>query len=284
MEQITKLVLAAIGAAAALGWVAAPATAASKRVIFSVDDGTSCKAFFNNDPGVKQLKLRRSSGQLTDGPHSDGTLKVDTDLGPNPVVTLSSASSSSSGFPTELVSWTSLPLSEGGSPTPVNALLFRLASTENMKVVYYPDALTVDSELIGFGKTITELSFCYGVGSGDIGYAPCALSESALGAACAGRDGTFFVRYDITALATGQRVKPELCACSGVTTEACVPDPTKPNSCGTTGGSETLLDLSTQSAVTTVGSPCRVTVCTSFFGRTICQQQTVTAPDPPCSP
>jgi hypothetical protein len=255
--------------------------------VFSVDDDTTCKKFFNNDPTIRQVKLRKSQGELTDGPHDDGVLFVSLDLGPNPVITLSSHSSSGpSGFPTQIVSWAS----EGALPKAVNALLVKLSSTDQAKVIFYPDAVTSDFEPISFSKTITELSFCYGAGAGEIGYAPCTLSMNALTAACPESSSEdpdkkiFFIRYDAAVLATGAAQRPELCACPGVATEACVPDPNKQNACASsTGEPQNLESLSTQSVLTTSGSPCRVTVCTSFFGRQICQQQTITSPAP-CTP
>ena len=283
MKSIVRVALM-LGAAAILaGGMSASSMAASKRVIFSVDDDATCKKFFNNDPFIKQLKLRKNNGELTDGPHTDGVLTVDTDFGPNASLTLSS-SSSSGGFPKELVSW----MSTGTPPKAVNAILLKLSNSESAKVVFYPDAVTSDSEPIGFDKTITELSFCYGAGSGDIGYAACTLPASALAAACPDSTGeastkrTFFIRYDAAVLANGGNQRPELCACPNVVTEACIPDPNKQNACAETNG-ETLESLSTQSVLTTSGSPCRVTVCTSFFGRQICQQQTITSPAP-CTP
>lgn len=281
MKAITRVALMAGAAAIFAGGMSASSMAAGKRVIFSVDDDTTCSKFFNNDPSIKQLKLRRNAGELTDGPHDNGVLFVDIDFGPNPALTLSS-SSSSSGFPTQIVSWTSV----GATPKAVNALLIKLASTDQAKVVFYPDAVTLDTELIGFGKTITELSFCYGAGAGEIGYAPCTLSAEAVASVCPAPTSTqriFFVRYDAAVLANGNTQRPELCACPGVITEACVPDPNKQNACASSSAGETLESLSTQSVLATSGSPCRVTVCTSFFGRQICQQQTITSPEP-CTP
>jgi hypothetical protein len=285
MKSIVRVAFM-LGAAAILaGGMSAPSAAAGKRVVFSVDDDATCKKFFNNDPFIKQLRLKRSSGELTDGTHTDGLLTVDTDFGPNPPITLSSSShSSSSGFPKELVKWTST----GSSPKAVNAVLVKLSSSDSAKVVFYPDAVTSDFEPIGFDKTISELSFCYGAGAGDIGYAACTLSTAALAAACPDSTDdestkrTFFIRYDAAVLANGGNLRPELCACPNVVSEACVPDPNKQNACAETNG-ETLESLSTQSVLTTSGSPCRVTVCTSFFGRQICQQQTITSPAP-CTP
>jgi hypothetical protein len=279
-----------LGAAAIIaGGMSAPSMAASKRVVFSVDDDTTCKKFFNNDPSIKQLKLRKSQGELTDGPHNDGVLFITLDLGPNPPVTLSGfgGGSGTSGFPTQIVEWAST----GSAPKAVNALLVKLSSSDQAKVIFYPDAVTADFEPISFPKTITELLFCYGAGAGEIGYAPCTLSESALAAVCPSSTESsepekkiFFIRYDAAVLATGGAQRPELCACPGVATEACVPDPNKQNACvASTGELQNLESLSTQSVLTTSGSPCRVTVCTSFFGRQICQQQTITSPAP-CTP
>jgi len=277
MKSIVRVAFLVGAAAIFAGGISTSSMAASKRVVFSVDDDATCKKFFNNDPSIKQLKLRKSHGELTDGSHSDGVLTVDTDFGPNAPLTLSSYGGSG-GFPTELVKWTST----GTVPKAVNAVLVKLASSESAKVVFYPDAVTSDLAPIGFGKTITELSFCYGAGSGDIGYAACTLSPTELATVCGPlRATTFFVRYDVLGLTTGNVERPELCACSGVTTEACVPDPNKSNACVASSAGETLESLSTQSVLATSGSPCRVTVCTSFFGRQICQQQTITSP-PPC--
>ena len=115
--------------------------------------------------------------------------------------------------------------------------------------------------------------------------APCSLTASELSSSCpAGKEKTFFIRYDLAAAAEDLDQKPELCTCQDVGRKDCDPESENADACFPgEADPEKFLNFKTQSVLTTVGSPCTVTVCSTVFGFQFCTQATITDP-PPCTP
>lgn len=268
-------------AAAALFLVGAwgnASQAAATRVIFTVGGAPTCQGFFSTNPPTTEFKLQKTT--LTDGPQNDGTLFVSTDF---------------SDGKTQLLSWQSVGATPTTPPKPVNAIIIKTGSLTSgeSQIVYYPDAVTSDFDAapVSSNKAIIYVSFCYGGPVEQIGYEDCPLGNdpstgplyNACTAIAAGSNppvsGTpfFFVIYNVKTLATGGSTLPASCACSGVNTRSCNPDPSKPDACRTAEPGEILQNATDQSLLATTGS-CVVTICSTVLGKTRCQEKSI--PDP----
>jgi hypothetical protein len=259
--------------------------AAPQRVVFNVSGSPTCQGFLGSTT-VKSLSIDKNA--LSDGTFNDISLFVTINFDPN------------TGSPTEILSWTnasSPPAPSGYTPRKVNAVIVKTGSTASgdTKVAFYPEPVENDptfAAVLDGTKAINQLTFCHSMTAAatDQGYAACPIPSASLSSTCASLpESSVFVINNLADIARGglnaqgEPSKPALCACptnGTVTTQACNPVPGNSDSC-IVPGTDVLTNLNSEQQLSTEGS-CVLTVCTSFFGRTICQKTTTTSPVPPC--